>query len=149
MVEYIVQTMWLVWILISLLSLILELTSGDFFVICFAIGGIGAALFSLFIDSLTAQIIIFAVLSVFSIIFIRPLALKYFHKNEDKRLSNADALIGRMGKITEAIEPNGYGRVQIDGDYWKAKSHDGSPIELGKEVRIKTLDSTIVTVEPC
>lgn len=147
MVQYFSENIWLAWLLVSLLCLVLELTNGDFFIICFAIGGTAATILSAFCDSFTAQVILFAVVSALSIFFIRPFALKYLHKNKEQRVSNADAIIGRIGRITERIEPNEYGRVKIDGDYWKAQANNNTAIEEGTQVRIVKLDSIIVTVE--
>ena len=147
MVPYFSENLWLAWLLVSLLCLVLELTNGDFFIICFAIGGTAATILSAFCDSFTAQVILFAVVSALSIFFIRPFALKYLHKNKEQRVSNADAIIGRIGRITERIEPNEYGRVKIDGDYWKAQANNNTAIEEGTQVRIVKLDSIIVTVE--
>ncbi|KGF50013.1 NfeD family protein [Prevotella disiens] len=147
MVQYFSENLWLAWLLVSLLCLVLELTNGDFFIICFAIGGTAATILSAFCDSFTAQVILFAVVSALSIFFIRPFALKYLHKNKEQRVSNADAIIGRIGRITERIEPNEYGRVKIDGDYWKAQANNNTAIEEGTQVRIVKLDSIIVTVE--
>lgn len=147
MVQYFSENLWLAWLLVSLLCLVLELTNGDFFIICFAIGGTAATILSAFCDSFTAQVILFAVVSALSIFFIRPFALKYLHKNKEQRVSNADAIIGRIGRITERIEPNEYGRVKIDGDYWKAQANNNTAIDEGTQVRIVKLDSIIVTVE--
>ncbi|WP_077197527.1 NfeD family protein [Prevotella ihumii] len=147
MMEYIVQNLWLVWVLISILCLVLELTSGDFFILCFAIGGAAAAIVSCFTDSLTAQIIVFAIVTVVSIFFIRPSVLKHLHKKGDNRVSNVDAIIGRVGKVTERIEDKGYGCVKVDGDYWKAQAKNKLAIEEGMSVRIVSIDSVIVTVE--
>lgn len=97
MVQYFSENLWLAWLLVSLLCLVLELTNGDFFIICFAIGGTAATILSAFCDSFTAQVILFAVVSALSIFFIRPFALKYLHKNKEQRVSNADAIIGRIG----------------------------------------------------
>ena len=147
MVQYFSENLWLAWLLVSLLCLVLELTNGDFFIICFAIGGTAATILSAFCDSFTAQVILFAVVSALSIFFIRPFALKKKKKNKEQRVSNADAIIGRIGRITERIEPNEYGRVKIDGDYWKAQANNNTAIEEGTQVRIVKLDSIIVTVE--
>lgn len=147
MVQYFSENLWLAWLLVSLLCLVLELTNGDFFIICFAIGGTAATILSAFCDSFTAQVILFAVVSALSIFFIRPFALKYLHKNKEQRVSNADAIIGRIGRITERIEPNEYGRVKIDGDYWKAQANNNTVIKEGTQVRIVKLESIIVTVE--
>ena len=38
MMEYISQNLWLFWTVIMFICLILELSSGDFYVTCFAIG---------------------------------------------------------------------------------------------------------------
>lgn len=38
MIEYFSQNLWQVWAIIAVLCLILELFSGDFFILCFAIG---------------------------------------------------------------------------------------------------------------
>ena len=147
MIDYFAQNLWLAWLLISLLCLLLELTNGDFFIVCFAVGGLFASISSVFTDSLTIQIIVFAITTLLSIFFLRPVALRWFHKGEDRRISNVDALIGRIGRVTEAIEANGYGRVQIDGDSWKAKTRDGHPVENGMKARVLSIDSIIITVE--
>ena len=147
MIQYFLENLWLAWLLVSLLCLVLELTNGDFFIMCFAIGGVAAAIVSAFSDSFTLQVIVFAVVSALSIFFVRPFALKYLHKNKDNRVSNADAIIGRTGKVTEPIAANGYGRVKVDGDSWKAVATDNLAIEEGTTVRIVALNSIIVTVE--
>lgn len=147
MIDYFAQNLWLAWLLISLLCLLLELTNGDFFIVCFAVGGLFASISSVFTDSLTIQIIVFAITTLLSIFFLRPVALRWFHKGEDRRVSNVGALIGRIGRVTEPIETNGYGRVQIDGDSWKAKTRDGHPVENGMKARVVSIDSIIITVE--
>lgn len=147
MIQYFLENLWLVWLLVSLLCLVLELTNGDFFIMCFAVGGVAAAIVSAFSDSFTLQVIVFAVVSALSIFFVRPFALKYLHKNKDNRVSNADAIIGRTGKVTESIAANGHGRVKVDGDSWKAVTANNLAIEEGTTVRIVALNSIIVTVE--
>ena len=44
MIEYITQHLWQTWAVIAVVCLILELTSGDLFVICIAFGALAAAL---------------------------------------------------------------------------------------------------------
>lgn len=147
MLSYFAQNLWQVWLIVSIICLILELTNGDFFIFCLAIGGIGGLATSLFTDSLSWQIIIFAIVSVLSLFFIRPVMLKYFHKKGHERKSNAEALIGRIGKVTDAIPENGYGYVQIDGDSWKAHTPDGQSVEVGMKVKVLNMDSIIITVK--
>lgn len=147
MLSYFAEHLWQVWLIVSFLCLIIELTNGDFFIFCFAVGGVGGLMTSLVTDSLTAQIIVFAIVSVLSIFFIRPIMLKYFHRKDSDRKSNAEALIGRIGKVTDPIAEAGYGYVQIDGDSWKAHTTDGHAIAAGQKVEVLKMDSIILTVK--
>ena len=40
MIEYFASNMWQMWVIIAVICLILELMNGDFFIMCFAIGGV-------------------------------------------------------------------------------------------------------------
>ena len=148
MIDFLTSNLWLMWIIISILCLILELSSGDFFIMCFAIGAAASSIFAGCGLSLTWQIIIFAVVSALSLLLVRPALLKKLHKPHLERLSNAEAMIGQTGRVSEPIEANGYGRVAIDGDDWKARSADGSAIAKDTRVRVVRMDSIIVTVVP-
>jgi membrane protein implicated in regulation of membrane protease activity len=145
MIEYFLSNMWQIWAVIAVICLILELSSGDFFIICFSIGAVFALISAVVGLSIYWQIFIFAVFSLLSVLFVRPVALRWLHKNEPNKPSNADALLGRTGKVTEAISKGNSGYVQIDGDMWKAVSSTDIPI--GTTVRVIGRESTIVTVE--
>jgi membrane protein implicated in regulation of membrane protease activity len=90
---------------------------------------------------------VFALFTLISLFLVRPFALRYLHKNDDPRPSNADALIGRKGRVVEAIPADGFGRVAIDGDVWKAVSATGTEIPRGANVIVKSMESITVTVE--
>lgn len=147
MIDYFAANLWQMWTLLAIVCLILELTNGDFYVMCFAIGAVFTAVISAFGLGFYGQLFVFAVASVLCIFFVRPFALKYLHGKHEERLSNADALIGRIGRVSEAIEAGGYGRVAIDGDDWKAVSADGLAIEQGQNVCVVGRESIIITVE--
>jgi membrane protein implicated in regulation of membrane protease activity len=148
MIQYLSENLWQLWAVLAVACLILELTSGDFFIICFSIGALFAMLAALVGGGFYLQLLLFAVCTVVSIFVVRPVALRYLHRGEDNRLSNADALIGRRGRVSQDIERGGYGRVAIDGDDWKALSASGLEISKGTFVRVVSISSTIVTVEP-
>ncbi len=145
--DYFAAHMWQLWAIVCIVCLILELFSGDFFIMCFSIGAFVACIASLVMPSITGQIILFAVVSVLCLVFVRPVALRYLHRNKGEKVSNADALIGRVGRVSQAIEADGFGRVAIDGDDWKAQSADGTAIEKGVNVKVVGRDSIIITVE--
>ena len=148
MIDYFTSNLWLIWIIISIICLILELSSGDFFLLCFAIGAAASAIIAGCGASLTLQIIIFAIVSALSLLLVRPALVKKLHKPHRERLSNAEAMAGKTGRVSEAIEAGGFGRVAVDGDDWKAISADGSAIAAGTRVRIVKMDSIIATVRP-
>jgi len=145
MIEYLLANMWQLWAVVSIICLILELSSGDFFIICFSIGAVFAIIAAALGLGIYWQLFIFAIFSLLSVLFVRPVALRYLHKNEPNKPSNADALLGRTGKVTEAITAGGNGYVQIDGDMWRAVSN--TDIAQGETVRVIDRQSTVVTVE--
>lgn len=146
MLEYFAANMWQVWAVVAVLGLILELSSGDFFIICFAIGAVGAAVVSPF-AGIYVQLLVFAVITLFSIFTVRPFALRYLYKKESNRPSNADALLGQIGTVSETILAGGFGRVVIAGDNWKAICTGEEDIPQGTRVRVVGRESIIITVE--
>lgn len=145
--EYIVQHLWQIWAAIAVICLILELMAGDFFIICFSIGAVFAAIVAAVSGGFYLQLATFAVFSLVCLFWIRPLAKRYLHKGEDPRVSNAEALMGRQGRVVETVKVGGYGRVQIDGDIWKAVTQGNEDIPEGATVMVVDRASTIITVE--
>lgn len=148
MIDYFAANLWQFWSLVVIVCLILELTSGDFFILCFSIGALVTAVFAAFGLGFYGQLLVFVVASLLSLLFVRPKLTKLLHGKRRERLSNADALMGRIGRVSEAIEQGGYGRVAIDGDDWKAVSADGGYVPLGQNVRVVGRESIIITVTP-
>ena len=148
MIDYIMQNLWQMWAVVAVICLILELTAGDFFIFCFAIGAVGAAIDAgLLGNGIYAQLFVFVVITLLSLFYVRPFAKRYLHKGEDKRISNADALLGRQGRVVETVVAGGYGRVQIDGDIWKAVTQGDADIPEGSNVTVIDRESTIITVK--
>ena len=147
MFDYFSTNLWLFWLLISLLCLIMEMASGTFYILCFAIGALFSMVGSWLGFSFLAQVVCFACFSILSIFAVRPVALKYLHRGEEERKSNADALEGREGVVIEEVQPQRSGYVKVDGDEWRAVTADGSFIKIGERVRIVKMDSIVATVE--
>lgn len=148
MIHYLQDNLWLIWTLICVLALILEVSSGTVYLLCFAIGAAGSIVASLVWLPFWAQVLVFVVVTAVSVFAVRPVVLRYLHPAEQGRVSNADALMGKTGKVIEPITAGGSGYVRIDGDEWKAVTADGSAIECGRDVRVVARESIIITVEP-
>ena len=146
MIDYLLANMWQLWAVVAVLGLILELTSGDFFLMCIAIGAASAAVTAPFAN-IYVQLAVFGAVTLFSLFQVRPFVLRYLHRNEDNRVSNADALMGRIGRVSETIQAAGFGYVAIDGDQWKAVAANDEEIAVGTRVKVVARESIIITVE--
>ena len=137
-----------IWLVVAIILLIVEICTAAFGSICFAIGAGLAALGAGLGLGVTWQIVIFAVVSLLTFIFLRPFVLRFLDRKSKDVKTNAEALIGRKAIVSERIDASQHtGRVAVDGDDWKAVSEDGSVIEKGTTVEIIKLDSIIVTVK--
>ena len=147
MLTYFYTNLWLLWLIVSFVCLIVELSSGDFYFVCFALGALVSIFFAAFNAPFIAQLLAWVIASVLCLVFVRPSLVRRLH-NKAERKSNADALIGRQAKVTEAIPADGYGYVQIDGDLWRAVSADNAEITVGTIVKVIERNSIILTVTP-
>ena len=137
-----------IWLVVAIILVIVEICTAAFGSICFAIGAGLAALGAGLGLSVTWQIVIFAVVSLLTFLFLRPFVLRFLDRKSKDVKTNAEALIGRKAIVSERIDASQHtGRVAVDGDDWKAVSEDGSVIEKGTTVEIVKLDSIIVTVK--
>lgn len=145
MLEYLAENLLAVWMAVAVICLISEMFTGGFYLACFSIGAFVASLSSLVVG-IYGQLVVFMVISIVSLFSVRKFALRYFHRDEDRRLSNMDAVIGRTGTVSQAIVPGGYGRVAIDGDDWKAFSDNEDILPVGTRVKIVARNSVIIKV---
>lgn len=147
MIAYLLQHVWQIWAIVAVVCLILELMAGDLFIICFSFGAVAAAIVAGLGLNGYFQLAAFSVFTLVCLFWVRPFAKRYLHKGEDSRVSNADALMGRQGRVVETVKADSFGRVQIDGDIWKAVTKAGADIPEGTNVKVVGRESTIITVE--
>ena len=67
--------------------------------------------------------------------------------NSNNIKTNVDEIIGRNAVVTERIENEGFGRVKIDGDDWKAQMEDGTSAEVGEKLKVIAQESVILTMK--
>lgn len=144
-INYVQQYMWQAWIITSILLLIMELSSGDFYLLSFAIAAAVTSLAAALGVGLYGCLAIFAIASLLTLFFVRPVLVKKVGRKHEK-LSNGDAIIGRIGRVSQTIVADSYGRVAIDGDDWKATTTDGQDIPVGAKVKVVKRESIILTV---
>ena len=134
------------WLAGAFVFIIIELFTSGFAIACFAAGALAGMILAVFPAPVWMQVLAFASGTLLAFIFIRPAAIKYLHRSDTFK-TGVDALVGRSGKVSEAIPAGGYGRVAIDGDDWKAATEDGSAVEKGENVEIIAVNSVILTVK--
>ena len=136
------------WLIAAFVLVIIEICTAGFGSICFAIGAGVSALVAYFGGNYIWQLIVFAIVSILTFIFLRPVFLRFLDRRTKDVKTNVDALIGRKAVVSETIDHAAHtGRVAVDGDDWKAIAEDDVVIEKGEEVTIIGRESVIVTVK--
>ena len=90
--------------------------------------------------------VLFFAVSIAALIATRPLARKMMDKNIVP--TNADAVLGREARVTEAIDntvPSG--AVYVDGKTWSARSESGETLPEGTLVRAVRMEGVKLFVE--
>lgn len=138
------MTTWYVWLILFLVFLGLEImTTGVFFFLCFSTGALFAMLFSLLGANFQTELIIFCIVSLASILLIRPLFKRYIAKQKTE--TNVDSLIGAKAIVIDEIKVNGMGKVKIEGEVWLAISKED--IAKGETVIVEAVDGTKLVVK--
>lgn len=137
---------WMVFLILALIAVVVEIFLPTMFCINFAFAGIITAIVSIFWPvGLAKLFILFAILSVLSILFIRPLL-----ENLLKKETNADFNDQYIGKVVKVIEPvtSSSGAVTVYEERWEARlNQEGEEIPVGQEVKIVRNDSLVLFVE--
>jgi len=137
---------WGIWAIITLVLLIAETLTIDFLFMMFAAGTFAATISAVFApDALVLQIIIFSIVSVLGIGFVRPWARKHVN-DSSKGESNVYAMTGQIGHALTDIDTKA-GRVKIGGDVWSAKTY-GPAIAEGTTVVVQNVEGARTIVQP-
>ena len=127
---------YIVWLIVFVIFAALELVSLGMTSIWFAIGALAACVTSLFTENWIIQAVVFIIVTVAVLIFLRPLAVKYINDKAEK--TNVESMIGKRAKVIVDIDNmNAKGMVCIDGMEWTARSADGK--ELSKDTLVEVV----------
>ena len=138
---------WQIWMILGIGFIIIEIFDPAFFFISLGIGAIITSLLSMIPilgNSVPLQILIFAVLSFISFLFMRKLGKKVLSKPGGN--TNVYALKGQNGFVTKEIPAEGKGYVKIGGEEWSAIEIDNKAVELGAKVIVEGIEGNKVIV---
>lgn len=138
--------MWL-WLIAFVIFLIAEIATVSLTSIWFAAGALVAFIVSFFCDTLWVQILVFLIVSLVMVVFTRPFADKFLNKDREK--TNVDAIVGKKGIVTEAIDNlKATGEVSLSGQIWMARTEEDSvKIPEGAKVIVKEIRGVKLIVE--
>ena len=138
---------WHCWVIAASVLLIAEIYIPGFFVACFGAGCLASALAAALGLGLKWQLVGFSFGTLTVYLTIRPLFLKYCYRATGGVKTNVDALIGRIGRVSERIDPDTHeGRVKVGGEDWRGVSVDDVAIEVGRKVEVLNVNGTKLLV---
>ena len=146
MLDLIIQNMSIVWLVLMVLLFIIEAATAGLTVIWFALGALAALIAALFGAQIWLQVLWFLVVSIATLWFTRPLALKYL--NGRSVATNADRVVGMEGVVCEDIDNlAGTGAVKLDSKEWTARSDSGANIPSGSVVKVRRIEGVKLIVD--
>ena len=148
MIENILSRPELFWFIIGLVLFLLELVIPGFFIFFFALGAWVTALVCLIGEpGINLQIVIFAIVSVLSLIGLRKIIQKKFFYNESTESDDVeDEFTGKEAIAVSDFNSENKGKVEFKGTTWNAESKAG--IVKGQNVIITSKQSITLIVEP-
>ncbi|MDD7833517.1 MULTISPECIES: NfeD family protein [Paenarthrobacter] len=144
MFEWLGENWWALWLTVFLAFAVVEMLTLDLFFIMLGGGALAGLIADFSGADLWLQIVIFCVVSLLMIVFVRPVALNHLRKGPTEQLSNIDRLIGQPALVIEAVSSTS-GLVKIGGDVWSARSAAGV-IDAGATVQVTKIDGATAVV---
>lgn len=139
---------WHIWMIAGIILFILEIFTPALVAACLGIGCLAAGLISLLSIGLEGQLLTFSIATAVSFFGVRPFMLRYGHRRADRIKTNADALVGKYGRVLVEIDNHkAQGRVAVEGDDWRAESLNDVVIPEGTRITVVKVDSTILIVK--
>ncbi len=134
-----------IWLIVAAVMGAIEAISFGLITLWFVLGALAAFVANIAGASIIVQIIVFLVVSIASLVLIRPVVMKYRKHGE----SFEPTPIGLDAMVTEDIDNATFkGRVQTpDRMTWAAVSADGSTIPAGTSVKVVGQESIKLIVE--
>jgi membrane protein implicated in regulation of membrane protease activity len=128
---------WVIWLIAAVILAAGEIATTSFFLGPFAIGCGLAAIAGLLGASAAVSWGIFAITTVATFLFVRPVARRHLMQGPAQRTGTA-ALIGRNATVIERVShDSASGSVKLEGETWTARAYDEDrAFEPGTRVQV-------------
>ena len=135
------------WLILMITMLAIEAATVNLVTLWFAFGAMAALVASVCKCELWLQIILFAGVTLVTLLPTRKLAKKYFSKRRTQP-TNADRVIGQSCIVTEEIDNTAAkGTVSCKGKLWTARTADGEKAAVGSVVQAVAIEGVKLIVE--
>ena len=140
------MTIWQFCLCVGLAFLIAEIFIPTTFFLSMSIGAFVTALFAVWFVSKIVLIPVFAIVSLLSLLILKPFLAKYRNLNAENETGVEGKYIGKKAKALTNINQNS-GTISIYGERWDARTLENDEIEENAEVTIVKNDSLIMYVK--
>lgn len=137
---------WMVWLVLALVLGGIEMLSLSLVFVMLSGGALAALVTALLGGPAWLQGVVFAVISVAMIAFVRPIAVKHMRPSIEDARTNVDRLIGTSATVVEPVDTV-RGLVKIGGDVWTARAERGEFLP-GDVVKVVAIDGATAVVAP-
>ena len=140
---------WHVWTLSAIALAIVEAFTAvsGFLILCIALACLVSAMAAFAGLGLDVQLLLFSLASIGTIAGLRPLFQSRFSRGIHAVKTNVDALVGKVGLVSERIEQHPLGgRALVEGEDWWVITQDDSPVEAGARVKVLRVDGSKLVV---
>ncbi len=130
-----------IWIAVLAVSLVVEACTDQLISIWFAPGAIIATIMDFFKADIVWQVLVFLVLSIVGIAFVRKFVAKYLKPDKSSK-TNIDAIIGERCVVTEKIDNfAGCGQAKVHGQIWSARGvNEDDTFEVGEVLSVVAIE---------
>jgi len=136
-----------VWLIVILISLIVEVLTQQLVSVWFAAAGLISFVVALKNGAVALQWTLFVIFSLLFMVLIRKYAKNWLTPTVEA--TNVDRYLGREAQVVRAPEKNGRGEVKIDGVEWTAVwEYPDNMVETGDPVEIVGVEGSKLIVKP-
>jgi membrane protein implicated in regulation of membrane protease activity len=135
----------IIWFIVIILAALIEMNTMDLSSIWFSVGALLSFILAIAGAPLWVQLLVFILVSLILLSFVRPLAKKYLQSNIVH--TNTDRLIGKVATCTKVIAVGDRGEVKIDGKYWMAVTPGKEDIDIDEKVEVLAVEGVKLVVD--
>jgi membrane protein implicated in regulation of membrane protease activity len=126
----------IIWLIIGVALAIAEVFTTTFLIVMFALGAFAAAGAAALGANILVQVLAFGAVSALSLWLLRPALQRHLNLGGGSEAAGIGEIEGSTATVVEEIDAE-HGLVKIDGEMWRARSHDATQvIPVGEQVRV-------------